>query len=340
MLAFVIGDAAMFFSPCSFMVGFIKENFFNALRNAEGARAFTPLIIEYFNAAGWPIAVLSVASLIFALWLAWKPRYRSEMLLVMSMVVPYYLVVGGLHVSHLRYVVPLLPFILLLVGKMLAVFITQLPMMQRVVWGLVLAGTFLYSFLHVVAADLTFINDSRYRISNWIHDNLNADDSVEMTSYVSDTAYWFYNVTYRPHNNAEMATRVVLQKNDLYERVLRQVYKMEGWAKERGICLKERPTYESWHETAVRDYQRDTIGFDTGPQGLISRNPDWVIISDIYYKRFMNDEGGEEAVFFKQLMSGKLPYKLIHEEKYQGWLGMSPRVEFANPRLLVYQKQK
>ena len=339
MLAFMIGDASMLFSPCTFMVGFIKENFFDALRNAGGSRAFTPLIIEFINAAGWPIAVLSMTSLFFTLWLIWKPRFRKEVLLIMSMVVPYYMVIGGMYVSNLRYAVPLLPFVLLLVGKMFSVFVWQLPKIQKTVWRLVLFGTIVYSLLYVIAADMSFTGDSRYLLQDWLRNNVNAGDSLELTTYTSSTAHWLYNVTYRPHDNAEWSTRRALQNNDLYDRTLGTAYRIEGWAKKYGICSKEIPTYISWHEAAVALHNNDVADFDIGPKGLLERSPDWVIISDIYYKRFLNGDGGEEAVFFEQLMSGELPYVLVRELKQGGWLGVTPRVEFANPRLLIYQKK-
>lgn len=338
-IMFMIGDGAMFFSPCTFMIGFIKENFFDALRNAEGYRAFTPLIVEYINSAGWPIAVLSGAGFIFALWLVWKPRYRKQVLLIMSMVVPYYVIIGGMRVSNLRYTVPLLPFALLLVGKMFSDFIQQLPVFQKLVWKLILVSTFMYSLVYVAMADMSFTRDSRYLLQEWLRDNIYAGDSLEVTSYASDTAHWFYNVTYRPHDNAEWSTRRALQGNDLYKQTLKKAMSIESWAKNYGICPKEIPTYVSWNETAVIGHNNDLSVFDAGPQGLLKRSPNWVIISDIYYKRFVNGDESKEGKFFKQLMSGELPYVLVHEFNQEERLGVIPKVEFANPRLLIYKKQ-
>jgi|GEM_PF-6629272 hypothetical protein len=343
MLTFMLGNASMIFSPCRFMVGFIKENFFNALRNTENPPAFIPLITEYVNATGWPIALLSMSSLFFTLWLIWKPRYRKEVLLITSMIVPYYIIIGRMHVSNLRYVIPMLPFILLLVGKMLSIFIQQEHSLQKTIWKTILIGTFIYSLLYTVVADLNFIKDSRYSLEPWLQDNVNTNESLEMTSYVSDDEnYWLYNtynVNYWPHDYAEWSAKKTLQKSYSYEQTLYSAYKIETWAKKYDLCPKDIPTYTSWHEKVTSRYLKDNIASNTSPQGLLDRNPDWLIISDLYYNRFLNGYSGTEADSFKQLLANELPYTLVKELEYKGWPGFTPRVEFVNPRLLVYKKQ-
>ncbi|MFN3975036.1 MAG: DUF2298 domain-containing protein, partial [Dehalococcoidia bacterium] len=60
---------------------------------------------------GWPVGVVVWAGLLVAPLWAWRSRRRVEVL-TLGWVIPYLLVVGGLQVKYLRYLLPIVPFML------------------------------------------------------------------------------------------------------------------------------------------------------------------------------------------------------------------------------------
>lgn len=341
-IIFFVGDFAALVTPCTFLIGFIKETFFNFMRNPEGGKAFSPLIVEYVNASGLPMALLSFAGLIYALWLYIKKREQQKpLLLIASMLVPYYLLVGGMNVSLLRYALPLQPFLLLLTGKMMADFLSLLPGKEKFVWLLLLAFTLTYSFFYVVAADLTIINDSRYMFNEWLRNNIDTKEKVEITSYISGSSHWLYPVTIRPHNKAEEGTIEALQDNETYHLLLKYALYVEQKAKSAGFCPEEIPTYTSWYENARKGYREEVSGFNISPAGLDERRPKWLAVSSLYYNRFFRSAGGPERKFFKMLFNNKLSYRPVQTIQYQTpYPYLSPKVEFVNPEIIIYRRQQ
>ncbi len=65
------------------------------------------------TAVGWPLTLAFLASIAHALW---RPRQHTSLLLLWLVI--YFIPVGGLHTKHVRYLLPMLPFLGLLFGDM------------------------------------------------------------------------------------------------------------------------------------------------------------------------------------------------------------------------------
>ncbi|MDW8119386.1 MAG: DUF2298 domain-containing protein [Chloroflexota bacterium] len=108
---------------------------------------------------GLPVGVVAWMGLLAAPFWAWRSRRRAEVL-VMGWVIPYFLIVGGLPVKYLRYLLPIVPFLLVYGARLLVVLVEWVrqirlpPMPQRIVgvavWGVV-AGALLGGVLYGVA---------------------------------------------------------------------------------------------------------------------------------------------------------------------------------------------
>ncbi len=337
LIALLAANFPMVVLPCYFAIGYIKDFFFNGSRNAEGAAAWLPLVGDYINATGWPMALLSLGGLVYALWLLGKKRWRKPLLLLGAMVLPYYLIIGRMHVSHLRYALPLAPFLLLLAGKMLDDFLFSLAGWQRIFWRGALATTIIYSTAYVVVADLNFKHDARGQLERWLMDNITVHDEVEVTTYATDTAQWFYNISRRPHDNGEWAARRALASNQIYQGILAGLRQWQTQAQRVGLCADDLPEYQTWNEYAVAKFKEKTASFDLGSEGVKERQPEILVVSEFYYDRFRQEERELEGMFFRELFSGQLPYELSEEIWYQGWPGLRPRVEFVNPKIRIYE---
>jgi hypothetical protein len=115
-------------------------------------------------AVGWPLALGILIAIPFALW---QRRQTSSLILLFCGL--YFLQMGGLHTKHVRYLLPMLPFLLLLAADLCA----QLERVRQragLALGAVLAAaTLVYglAFTSIYARE-----DSRIQAARWIVDNV------------------------------------------------------------------------------------------------------------------------------------------------------------------------
>lgn len=337
LMALLAANLPMVALPCYFAIGYTKDFFYNGLRNVDGARAWLPLVGDYINATGWPLALLSLGGIVYMVWLMGQKKWRTQIWLIAAMILPYYFIVGRMHVSYLRYALPLAPFLLILAGKMLNDFMFNLPGWQRRFWQGTFVLTLVYSLAYVIVADLNFVHDSRGQVNSWLMNNILDRERIEVTSYVTDTAQWFFDITRRPHDHGEWSTRRVLASSQAYTGILTGLERVEEKAQAAGICAANLPAYRTWNEIAVERFEAETANFDLSSKGIIERRPDVLVVSELYYDRFREEAQEPEGMFFRDLFNGKLPYILREEIWYEGWPGLRPKVEFVNPKIVIYR---
>jgi tetratricopeptide (TPR) repeat protein len=113
--------------------------------------------------AGWPLTAVFLVSLGHALW-----QRRLPGLLALGWVGAYFALVGGLHTKHLRYLLPLLPFLCLLGADLLAWLWRHSPRWQRagmVLCALVAGYT---AFYGLAFARIYLVEDSRIQAARWL----------------------------------------------------------------------------------------------------------------------------------------------------------------------------
>ncbi len=68
---------------------------------------------------GWPLGLVAFAGLAYLLWRAVRRRCRGEEWVILSWVVPYFLITGSFLVKFMRYMLPITPFLALMGAEML-----------------------------------------------------------------------------------------------------------------------------------------------------------------------------------------------------------------------------
>lgn len=68
---------------------------------------------------GWPLGLVAFAGLAYILWRAARRRCRGEEWVILSWVVPYFLITGSFMVKFMRYMLPITPFLSLMGAEML-----------------------------------------------------------------------------------------------------------------------------------------------------------------------------------------------------------------------------
>jgi len=332
LIGFLVAYPVVIFSFFEFAEGFIKENFFNSARDANEPYAFLPLVFELRNALGVPLCLLVIAGILYSLILFASKESRGKVLLVWSMIFPHHIVMGSMHVSSLHYVVPIIPVLLILTGKMVSDFTSSNLKAGRIV-SMVLVGIVLsYSLIYTIAADLEFTNDSRYLVYNWISRNVKERSKIEIAidapNILNDDRY---TVIRRPvHPNVD-ETASSTRNNSTYLSLQAMISKLKSVAGN-----GEKP-YIAWWERAKDRHQSESPKFDLSIEGLESRKPDYLVVNVYYADRFLHDKSSVEGQFFDSLFSGKTSYKKVAEFRYRFFSWIDPEVEFVNPIIYVYR---
>jgi hypothetical protein len=297
------------------------------------------------GAVGLPLFVLLLAGAVYALRLLAVRNTRASAILVLSMLLPYYLVMGSMRgpragplllpVPPLRYTLPFVPFLAIFAGKMLTDMVAAQRRNARYLAFALLAVVLAYSAAYSVAADLRFAGDSRYAARSWLIENVAPGATIETTSYGPAIPRERFEVIERPHNNEVAEVAALVGEDRGHQRFENMLVQLSRW------LGAENPEddYVPWYRKAILRYREETEHFDVSIRGLESRQPDVVVASDLYFIRFRGQTGAE-ATFFRDLLGGKSAYKerAAFHDRFPFWLNPSP--EFVDPTIYVFTRDR
>ena len=346
-LGFIGANPVIFTSFFEWIDGVFKENIFNSLRLTDQPYAFIPQIKQLKNALGIPLFLATICGLLYSLKLLMDNASKKKVSLVWSMILPFYLLMGSMHLTALAYVVLFIPFLAILTGKFISDFLrAKPPILRWSSWILVCLVTG-YSLLYSIASDLTVVNDSRTLTSEWVVKHVRDGAHIEMTPYGPNIDADKYRVTKRPIKNSWMYSTVELaQSSDRYRISQKLISSMKNIAEGLGFNISG-PSYTAHYERAIQNFQKSSADFNLGVSGLKERDVDYLIVSEWYYARFWeNWDSAEDKVFdsstqgqfYNLLFSGKTSYRKIAEFKYQFSKWINPRTD-ANPQIYVFARE-
>ena len=256
------------------------------------------------------------------------------------MILPYYFLFGSSHKIPLRYVVPIVPFIVILTGKMIRDIFNTKNSVIRLAFSALLVIVFGYSLIFTVAADLEFVHDSRVLTREWIFNNIPSGSNIEISSYGPSIPSDKFKVLYRPHNNRVDKKLLRIKRNPYYPLSQKILLYFRLLAERFNLCDGGSPYYTAWYEKAIRQYKLRTENFDVSTDGLNRRRQDYLVVSSLYFNRFSSDKESEEGKFYELLFSGKTDYKKVAEFKYRFYPWIDPKPEFVNPMIIVFKRNK
>lgn len=121
-----------------------------------------------FFGMGLPLEVLSLIGLVFGLY-----RHKREDILLLSWIVPYFMVVGAWYVKYIRYIIPLIPFLAIFGARWLVKLQDVRNRWARItslsIAGLTIVFSLFYSLAYV---NIYSAQDTRIAASRWVFDNV------------------------------------------------------------------------------------------------------------------------------------------------------------------------
>jgi len=138
---------------------------------------------------GLPLAIAAWGGLLLTLALAIKRRRKSELLLL-SWMLPFFLIVGAMEVKFIRYVLPLVPFLCLVAACLFSSLYERLRGKWRpVIIGvvvLVIASSVFYSFAHIgiYSNPHPIVQAAEWANTNIDHEGIVAVEDYEQLLYL------------------------------------------------------------------------------------------------------------------------------------------------------------
>jgi Dolichyl-phosphate-mannose-protein mannosyltransferase len=338
-ISFVLANPPLLFASCEFFEGVIRDNAYSSTQG-NGEAISLLIAANLVRGLGIPLFILVCPSLIYATLLVFRKDTKPKILLIAAMIVPSLLLLHHLNANYVRFVIPIFPPLAVLTGKATADLIAARSTFLRLVGAAVTFTVIALSALHTIAADLEMIHDSRELTVEWIARNVPEGATIEITSYVADPGNDRFRVVRRPRVHSVNLHDWIERLHDspIY-RTLHPIYLLyKSFAEDIGLCTRRPHHYRGWYDRTQAKQLSNIETFDFSLAGLNTRAPDVLIVSELYYDRYEDDQSSVEGRFFADLFAGKTSYRQVAEIEYHALPWPDPKVDFINPQIQVYQK--
>lgn len=151
--------------------GFFKDMAYLFSSRAQFGTMYDPVswfsyIFHMENAFGTPLFAVAVAGLFFAIF----NLKKQKILILVSFVAIYLLMILRWHISFMRYLIILIPYLLIFSSMFLEKCLASIKFKK--IMQIIVVLLFLYSLFYSIKADFLFISDSRYEAAAWIQENI------------------------------------------------------------------------------------------------------------------------------------------------------------------------
>ncbi len=217
-----------------------------------------------------------------------NPEWKRAVLLFTPLL--YFIYIGTWQIGEIRYMLPILPFLLVLVTDSFFEIQSLMYRRQWVSW-LILGTVLLYSAVYSVRNVRFFGSDSRQSATEFIEEKVNQGSRIEVYAYSSYLPRFGSGLEVKrlqPDFVETLAGLEALKASRIGRLLL-------GDQQDPGIP------------------REDNLGSFT-PGALALRNPDFIVLSSYYYERFIHIENPADErysalkSYFEGLVSGRMGY--------------------------------
>jgi hypothetical protein len=261
---------------------------------------------------GWPGTLLWVSTLLLTTYLLLSRRIpRSQWPLLCAcfgVIALYYLSIGKFPRTETRFVLPLIPFLLLLTMPAWSTLGGKFPRTAAALLGLVL----LYNVAASLEAGLRFVHDPRMVALDWVKTNIPESAKVE-NSYAP---HWRRLPNYRP--------------------TIQLMPAVTGRAARFASLFPEDPNLQSnleRYETSLDAVQLFTA------TALAERNPDFIAFSHFVFA-WTGDDGVRE--FYHQLARQELGYRLVfaQDARPRAFWSYPDKIDFLTDSFFILAREE
>ena len=258
---------------------------------------------------GWPgatwIGVVAVASVALILVRKSSSLSVNGFVLAASVFVLYYLKFGSFSRIETRFVLPVMPFLVLMMGPFLEL------CTRRSVWIYVtLIPVLFYNCICSYYVGIRFADDPRMAAQTWVRTHLPQGASIESTQSCSN---------WNRIPGVRLDARHAPNSN------------------ERAAIFAKAFTNNPWIMKSLEATEGHVNPDDFTPAALQARNPEYLALDSIVYSGLT---AGPVKSYFLDILAGRYPYRIVfdlHNPPVPGWI--YPRqLDFVENRITILQR--
>ncbi len=324
---FLLGTPYALLAFPEFLGEFIKLMIYQPGYAGGDQLGFLPHVANLQNQMGvflFPVAVLSLA------WLAWTSVSRRcvyRAVLVVTVMLIYYKM-GSMTFAPGRYIVVLVPLLAVCAGLLIAGsarWQADWPAPARLARKLALSLGVLYTLYYVGAGVWQIKYNDRDQARAWMQPNIPPESRIEVS-----TSY-----TFRFHPSYSNTARFpyFYYKETFYRMYSHPLYE---------LCLQHAP----WlgFDPAPPPGDRGAEPQTAGLASLLARKPDYLVLSESNFSRFLASSDAAAESFPKQhqlytaLLHGSTPYQIAADFRNRySWYW--PELEFIHAGIVIFKHE-
>ncbi len=271
-------------------------------------------LTNYFEIIGIPSSIVfSIAVAVSMYFLFFERKQTKEwkgMILLLSVFLLYFYKIGSFPRIPARFVLPIVPFSLMLSGP----FWDKIEP-KKIATAVLVSLLLTYNIICSYYVGKRFNQDPRMAAQTWVKEEIKNGSSIESSHYVPN---W---IKLSGVNLNEERMPVISGRKKQFE----EQFSNDAFVGEKLLEVEHEDHREDW-------YSREK---------LMTRKPEYIAVNSLYYDRFIDGpSGGHYPVikqFFEDLLDEKYPYKIVFDEetkKYFPWL--YPReIDFLRNRMTI-----
>ena len=288
--------------------------------NASTNRSYGKFFWHFSEIIGFPALVICGIACLLAIYFTFSSQSQEQrlnkqgLLLLLSVFLLYYYKFGAFPRLEVRFVLPIIPFVLMVTG----------PFWQKVKWHslpliIVLFIVVTYNVVSSFYVGKHFAEAPRMAAQVWVKQNIPQDSSIESQYY---TPNW--NLL-EGVKLANVKMPVISGRKKTFEKTL----KLDAWLESE---MKEREQEDS---AALQWYSLEALN---------QRHPDFIALNSIQYNRFLSGRLAATypmiAKYFQELIAEKYSYKIVFDQKSEPVpkLLYSQKLDFVDNRIIVLKR--
>jgi hypothetical protein len=318
-VGFVFGNPFCLLDYQTFKNDFQYNYMVTPVYDGQTGHSYWTFFWHVLEVVGLPSFLFCLTAIGFSILLAAKrtsQRIQTEtILLSLSVLLLYYFKFGSFPRLETRFVLPLVPFFLILSAALW----NQIKQNKIVVTALafIIIG---YNIACDFYVGSRFLDDPRTHVVSWAKDNIPENSSLETDQYTPSLA------GASGKNLKEITTPNVSGR----ERIFAQIFNNDPFIVGSEDDRKREEQQVAWYSL----------------QELMKRKPDFVGFNSLYYNRF-TEPGLKQDLYptmnnyFQQLLGEQYPYKIVFDEESKhapGWV-YPHEIDFLYNRVTILARK-
>lgn len=322
LIGFLVGNPFALLNYSNFISDFRYNYIVTPIYNGESTgveQGYWKFFLCFTEIIGWPSLLVFMIGFLFSIYSLSRDRNKSwekkGVILLLSVFLVYYYKFGSFPRLEPRFVMPILPFWLMLSGPLW----NEVKHHKILVTGL-LSILLSYNFVCDFYVGKRFAEDPRMEAQEWVKRNIPSNSSIEVSRFVPS-----WNLLLGVNLKEEKMPFVSGRK-----RIYEDIFLPNSWV------IKEASKREAENAETIEWYSLEE---------LMKRRPNYLAINSKYYGRFFD---GQYAVhypfmrkFFADLLNGQYPYEIVFDRASQPVpkIIYPQRIEFVDNEITILKNK-